>query len=259
MPLISTKGGGSASTFGFFSASYSSIIATGGTITEYGIYRLHTFTGSGTFNISKVGNSDGAGTYDFFGLGAGSAGVGGQVHVVLGAGGAAGIKKGSNGVSANTGSFPITIGSGGTLGAVSQVSSPSNAGNSSTFFGQTANGGNGLSGQSRTGASNSDFSGATVNVGQGTGGGAGAGGNASAANGGAGASSSIDGTNNVHGGGGAGGIGSPGSGGGGPFGFGGSTATANRGSGGGGVGANAGGGSTGADGVLFIRYQIKAS
>jgi len=259
MPIIGSKGGGSINAFGFGAAGFSSIIATGGTITEYGIYRLHTFTGSGTFNISKVGNAPGAGTYDYFGLGAGSAGVGGQVHVVLGAGGASGIKKGSNAVSANTGSYPITIGTGGTLGPVSGTSSPSNSGNASTFFGQTANGGNGLSGQSRTGASNNDFSGATVNVGQGTGGGAGAGGSASAADGGNGASSSIDGTNNVHGGGGAGGIGSPGSGGGGAFGFGGSTATANRGSGGGGVGANAGGGSTGSDGVVWIRYQIKAS
>ncbi len=104
MPILSTRGAGSAKAFGLTSAGFSSIIATGGTITEYGVYRLHTFTGGGTFNISKVGNSPGAGTYDYFGIGGGGAGSGGQVHVQVGAAGGAGIKKNANDVVADTGS-----------------------------------------------------------------------------------------------------------------------------------------------------------
>jgi hypothetical protein len=55
MPIIGSFGAGSGKGFGFSSGGPSFICATGGTITESGDYRIHTFTGPGTFTVSKLG------------------------------------------------------------------------------------------------------------------------------------------------------------------------------------------------------------
>jgi hypothetical protein len=51
MPIIGSFGAGSGRGFGFSSGGVF-ICATGGTITESGDYRIHTFTGPGTFCVS---------------------------------------------------------------------------------------------------------------------------------------------------------------------------------------------------------------
>ncbi len=54
--------------------------ATGGTITTDGDYKVHSFTSSGTFTITEIGASGGAGDqvqYLVIGGGAGSASAGG--------------------------------------------------------------------------------------------------------------------------------------------------------------------------------------
>ena len=112
MPLLSTRGGGSARGFGFSGGSFPGMIATGGAITEQGDYYLHTFNSTATFAIVKASNT--FPTYDWFLMGAGGAGGGGQVHGPAGNGGAAGIKKNANSVTGNVGNNVITIGSGGT-------------------------------------------------------------------------------------------------------------------------------------------------
>lgn len=55
MPLNSTRGGGSSKGFGFTAGAASIYIsATGGTITESGNYRIHTFSSPGSFSVSKT-------------------------------------------------------------------------------------------------------------------------------------------------------------------------------------------------------------
>ena len=250
MPLLSTRGGGSARGFGLQGAAFDGIVANGGTITE------HTFTGSDNFVINKTSNK--YPTYDWFIIGAGSGGAGGQTHQHPGSGGAAGYIERATGVTANTGTYPVVIGSGGAGANAQQVGG--GAGNSSTIFGNTAQPGNAVGATARVGGSNDQYNGGTSNNRQTAGGGAGAGQSGSAQIGGNGYPDSIDGTNNVHGGGGGGADppsqpNSGGSGGGGNFGYGPRPATQSRGSGGGGGFINGGG--TGSDGVCFIKYQVK--
>ena len=88
MPLIGSRGAGSIKAFGLTSGGFSGILANGGTVTEYGIYKLHTFNGSGQFSISAQGNSPGAGTFDYFFTGGGGGGAGAVVHGEGGGGGA---------------------------------------------------------------------------------------------------------------------------------------------------------------------------
>jgi hypothetical protein len=52
MPIIGSFGAGSGKGFGFSGGGSSFYSATGGTITESGDYKIHTFTGPGTFTVS---------------------------------------------------------------------------------------------------------------------------------------------------------------------------------------------------------------
>jgi len=108
--------------------SYTS--ATGGTVTTSGNDKIHTFTGDGTFSVSSIGNSVGGGSkvsYLVVAGGAGGAGAGGA------GGGAGGFREGIDSpvssyttsplknpagltISASPGSYPVTVGGGGTGG-----------------------------------------------------------------------------------------------------------------------------------------------
>ena len=105
------------------------VTATGGTVTETSNFKIHTFTGPGTFCVSCAGNAAGSNTVDYLVVGAG----GGGGNKYAGGGGAGGYRF-SDGTASGcytagpsplaatalpvtaTG-FPITIGAGGT-GAV---------------------------------------------------------------------------------------------------------------------------------------------
>ena len=109
------------------------IEATGGTITCCGNYKIHTFTGPGTFTVSSVGNETGSNTVDYLVV-AGGGGGGGAQPTSSGAGGAgAGGFRESSGeasgcytasplgacVSAlpvSAQGYPITVGGGGAAG-----------------------------------------------------------------------------------------------------------------------------------------------
>jgi len=103
------------------------IAATGGTITESGDYKIHTFTGDGCFVVSTIGNSPtvptgGPNVVDYLVVaGGGSAG-----------GGAGGFRMSNStgmpapttsplanptGITVTATTYPITIGAGGTTGA----------------------------------------------------------------------------------------------------------------------------------------------
>ena len=144
------------------------ITATGGTITTVGNFKIHTFTGPGTFAISCAGNPAGSTTVDYLV----SAGGGGGGQGYYGGGGGAGgfrffanttcnPQPGSNpgqplnnfpsGTTAtvSASSFPITVGGGG-AGAPGAPGNTADgvSGNPSTFSNITSAGGGG--GDTRT-------------------------------------------------------------------------------------------------------------
>jgi len=100
------------------------IAASGGTETTSGDYKIHTFTSTGTFTVSSVGNSKGGGagvSYMVVAGGGGGAGDG------SGGGGAGGYREGKNsgdpytasplnapsGLTVTAQGYPITVGAGG--------------------------------------------------------------------------------------------------------------------------------------------------
>ena len=131
------------------------ITATGGTITCCGDYKIHTFTGPGTFTVTCAGNPAGSDTVDYLVVAGGGGGSG------YGGGGAGGYRESSGaasgsytasplgaGVSAlpvTAQGYPITVGA----GAASKpgANTGGNPGNPSTFstITSTAGGGGGPS------------------------------------------------------------------------------------------------------------------
>ena len=109
MPLIGTFGAAAKGGFGRGSASF--IEASGGTVTESGDYKIHTFTSSGTFTVDSAPPGL---TVDYMVV-AGGAGGG---STIAGGGGAGGLRysypnpiEGGQAVSET--SYPISIGGGG--------------------------------------------------------------------------------------------------------------------------------------------------
>ena len=101
------------------------VTATGGTITTSGDYKIHTFSGDGTFTVSDAGNAAGSNTVDYMVI----AGGGGGGYRLGGGGGAGGFRESVPNPAAWTASplanpggalpvsatgYPITVGGGGT-------------------------------------------------------------------------------------------------------------------------------------------------
>ncbi len=128
-------------------------VATGGTITTSGDYKIHTFTSSSDFVVSSVGNSLGGGDKVSYTV---VAGGGGGSRGAGGGGGAGGFREGKctsdpytaspldagAGLVISTATFPITVGAG---GAKSPNGAPStgSSGSVSTFSSITSAGGGG--------------------------------------------------------------------------------------------------------------------
>jgi hypothetical protein len=129
------------------------IVATGGTITCCGDYKIHTFTGPGTFTVTCAGNAAGSNTVDYMVVAGGSGGGKNQG----GGGGAGGFRESSgaasgcyttsplgNCVSAlpvSVQGYSIAVGGGG-AGSVCQGVRGADGG-SSTFSTITSTGGGG--------------------------------------------------------------------------------------------------------------------
>lgn len=256
------------------------IVATGGTITTDGNYKVHTFTSSGTFQITA-----GSGTVESLVV----AGGGGGGNASAGGGGAGGLIYTTPGATYGTGSYTVTVGAGGA--GASGGNNGSNGGNSvfdtitatggggggnnavAGSNGGSGGGGGGTSGGQvgGTGVGGQGFAGGTgVDVTNSSGGGGGGcgsvGGNAAAAvggNGGTGCSNSITGSAVFYasGGGGSNSLSTQGtaSAGGGANGAASAAnnATANTGGGGGGRGDGAGTSGAGGSGVVILRYQFQ--
>jgi len=132
------------------------VTATGGTITTCGDFKIHTFTGPGTFCVSCAGTPTGSDTVDYLVV-AGGAGGGGGAGPDGGAGGGAGGFRLSNStcmpspqtsplatstaIPVSAQGYPITVGSGGGGGGPNTTRGTS--GNNSVFSTITSAGGGG--------------------------------------------------------------------------------------------------------------------
>ena len=128
------------------------VTATGGTITCCGDYRIHTFTGPGTFTVSCAGNAAGSNSVDYLvvaGGGGGSRGTG------SGGSGAGGFRTSSGAASGcystsplgscvsalpvTATGYPITVGGGGAVAG--SVATRASDGSNSVFSSITSTGG----------------------------------------------------------------------------------------------------------------------
>ena len=132
------------------------ITATGGTVTCCGDYKIHTFTGPGTFDVTCAGNSLGSNEVSYMvvagGAGGGGTNPGGGPYSSGGGGGAGGFREGKSpqtpytaspldagsGLSITVQGYPIVVGGG---GSASPTSSSGGQGNNSVFSSITSAGG----------------------------------------------------------------------------------------------------------------------
>jgi len=135
------------------------IVACGGTETESGNFKIHTFTGPGTFTVSSLANAvGGPNTVDYLVIAGGAGGGGGSG----GAGGGAGGYRESSGAASGcytrsplgacvsalpvaVQGYPITVGAGGAL--MSTDSNQGGSGANSVFSTITSAGGGGGGGE----------------------------------------------------------------------------------------------------------------
>jgi hypothetical protein len=152
MPIIGSFGAGSGKGFGLTSAGAPNFIcATGGTITESGDYRIHTFTSDGTFEIIKLAKEPTYANVDYSVVAGGGSGT----PNISGGGGAGGYREShcatvsgcytasplasATSLPVSVTSYPITVGSGGANGPTAC----SNNGSNSVFSTITSTGGGG--------------------------------------------------------------------------------------------------------------------
>jgi hypothetical protein len=130
------------------------VAATGGTITTCGDFKVHTFTGPGTFTVTNAGAPSGSNSVDYLVV-AGGGGTGGG-GCQTGGGGAGGFRMSnsyslpapttsplasSTGITVAATAYPITVGSGGAPNPGPAPAVPGNQGNPSIFSTITSAGG----------------------------------------------------------------------------------------------------------------------
>lgn len=140
------------------------LTASGGTVSTDGNFKVHTFTGPGTFEVLSLGNPSGSITVDYLV----TAGGGGGGVTESGGGGAGGYREsfpnpGAGGFPVSVTSYPITVGAGGagatpgpqiaTSGSNSIFSSITSAGGGRGGFPASSGGSGGGGNRGATGAS----------------------------------------------------------------------------------------------------------
>jgi hypothetical protein len=153
-----------------------SMVATGGTVTTDGDYKVHTFTSSGSFVISSIGTDS---AFDFMTVAGGGGSGKGPTSPSwrAGGGGAGGFRTSYGSLSGGSsspestltgvvGTYGVTVGAGGNQGN----------GSNSSFYGLTSNGGgkggnaiNQTPGNASSGGSGGGASGGTYYAGAGSG------------------------------------------------------------------------------------------
>ena len=171
----------------FTSSGSNFIIATGGTITTSGDFKIHTFNGPGTFTVCAVGSAP-VNTVDYLVV-AGGGGAGATPGNSGGGGGAGGFRYFASpstnpqsgpggprnapaGITVTATSFPITVGGGGAGGTAASPPAPGGVGTtgSNSIFSTITSAGGGGGGMGTPG-SDSNHDG--LNGGSGGGGGGG--------------------------------------------------------------------------------------
>jgi hypothetical protein len=150
------------------------ITATGGTITCSGDYKIHTFTGPGTFTVCSVGNAAGSNSVDYLVVAGGGAGANktsptntGESGAAGGAGGyreSSGTTSGSYTVSplgtcvsalpVSATGYPIVVGSGGSSSSFCDSLSSTRSGSNSSALAIISTGGGGGGARSFSGPNN---------------------------------------------------------------------------------------------------------
>ena len=151
------------------------VSASGGTITTCGNFKIHTFTGPGTFTVCSAGNPAGSDTVEYVVVAGGGSG-GGKISNSSGGGGggAGGFRFASPslapltypakplaapaGLPVSAQGYPITVGGGAPASPSSPFDSPGNSGSNSVFStitsaGGGAGAGGGQAGQGSAGGS----------------------------------------------------------------------------------------------------------
>ena len=167
--IDSTVGWRSIQDNDFAAASATTLVATGGTETTCGNFKIHTFTGPGTFTVTSASATTAENTVGYQVVAGGGGGVSNQA----GAGGGGGFREGrnapidnftasplvanapTNAVTVTAQAYPITVGAGGAVQPCHPQ--PGNAGSDSIFSTITAAGGGG--GGARSGAGGNGGSG----------------------------------------------------------------------------------------------------
>ena len=139
------------------------VAATGGTVTESGDFKIHKFTGPGTFTVTCVGNEGGSNTVDYLVVAGGGGGGYGR-----GGGGGAGGARASSGtasgcytagpiaacvaaVPVTAQGYPITVGGGGTGGGPSTPNNNGTIGSTSSGLSISSSGGGAGLGENQPG------------------------------------------------------------------------------------------------------------
>ena len=145
------------------------VAATGGTESTCGDFKIHTFTGPGTFCVSEAGSPLGNDQLEYIVV-AGGGGAGGNSGNTRGGAGAGGFRFASPslapatypgkplaapaGLTASTGAFPIVVGGGGTGSASGSQGSTSTFSTISSAGGGQSNGSGGSGGGGNGGSIN---------------------------------------------------------------------------------------------------------
>ena len=134
------------------------IVATGGTITESGNFKIHTFTGPGTFCVSQISTTPANNTVGYMVVAGGGSG---GTCCAAGGGGGGGLREGrnqpvddftasplvanapTNSVTVTATGFPITVGGGGASVGPAPGRIIGNRGSNSIFSSITSTGGGG--------------------------------------------------------------------------------------------------------------------
>jgi len=154
------------------------ITATGGTVTTSGDFKIHSFTSSGCFQVTAVGNDAGGGDKVSYVVVAGGGGGGSENSSTTssGGGGAGGYREGKyatkdtytasplaatpcSGLPVSVQTYPITVGAGGAGAPSSPTGQNGSNGANSVFSTITSAGGGGGSGKPTTGSGNDGGSG----------------------------------------------------------------------------------------------------
>ena len=141
------------------------LIATGGTVTCTGDFKIHTFTGPGTFCVSQVSSTAAENTVGYMVVAGGAGGGATQGSWGGGGGGAGGFREGrnapvdnftasplvanapTNAVTVTVQGYPITVGAGGAAGALGtgpNAVSPTPSGATTGAFGCGGQGANSI-------------------------------------------------------------------------------------------------------------------